>query len=239
MMLQQAQATFIFILRPVIIVDEDFLNLCVLSCVPPFLLNLMFFSKWGEGGFRVLDSLSSLFSLEKKLFVRTWVLASCIFFCPFVGCFVLLMIDKFSSNLRGFLYYLNCAKLCMYQKWHQAPCKTTILHKREKGKRAAQKLEVLCLFIQENNRFWVFDNIKKSSTKLILGECFFFLANCCFLNKKFLEIMLPVNAKSAILKDGQAWLHEKIRKGKHCLGLHICPQDLVLVEYNNWSWLVR
>ncbi len=66
MMLQQAQAIFIFILRCVIIVDEDFLNLCVLSCVPSFLLNLMFFSKWGEGGFQVLDSPSSLLSMERK-----------------------------------------------------------------------------------------------------------------------------------------------------------------------------
>ncbi len=80
-----------------------FKSVCSFMCSsPPFLLNLMFFSKWGEGGFRVLDSPSSLLSLEKKLFVRTWVLASCIFFCPFVGCFVLLMIDKFSSNLRDF-----------------------------------------------------------------------------------------------------------------------------------------
>jgi hypothetical protein len=38
-------------------------------------------------------------------------------------------------------------------KMAPSPRKTTILHEREKGKRAAQKLEVLCLFIQENNRF--------------------------------------------------------------------------------------
>jgi len=45
-MLQQPQATFIF--ECAIIVDEDFFNVCVFSRVPPFLLNLMFFSKrWG------------------------------------------------------------------------------------------------------------------------------------------------------------------------------------------------
>ncbi len=49
-MLQQPQATFIF--ECAIIVDEDFLNLCVFSRVPPFLLNLIFFSKWWGGGGR-------------------------------------------------------------------------------------------------------------------------------------------------------------------------------------------
>jgi hypothetical protein len=46
-MLQQPQATFI--LRCAIIVGEGFFNLCAFSRVPAFLLNLMFFSKCGEG----------------------------------------------------------------------------------------------------------------------------------------------------------------------------------------------
>jgi hypothetical protein len=36
-------------------------------------------------------------SLEDFSFARTWVLPSCAIFSPFVGCFVLLMISKFSS----------------------------------------------------------------------------------------------------------------------------------------------
>jgi hypothetical protein len=32
------------------------------------------------------------------LFARTWVLPSCSFFSPLVGCFVLLMIGKSSSS---------------------------------------------------------------------------------------------------------------------------------------------
>ncbi len=45
----------------------------------------------------LICSYSMALSLEYSSFARTWVLPSCAIFSPFVGCFVLLMISKFSS----------------------------------------------------------------------------------------------------------------------------------------------
>ncbi len=42
-------------------------------------------------------SLSGSPSLEDSSFAKTWVFPSCTFFFPFVGCFVFLMIGRFSS----------------------------------------------------------------------------------------------------------------------------------------------
>jgi hypothetical protein len=47
-------------------------------------------------------------------------------------------------------------------------------------------IDLTWVFFQQNNRFWAFDIIKKLSTKLGLGQCFFFLANYCQ-NSTFLK----------------------------------------------------
>jgi hypothetical protein len=57
---------------------------------------------WGGGRFVICScSLSGSPSLEDSSFARTWVSPSCTFFFPFVGCFVFLMIGRFSSFCNG------------------------------------------------------------------------------------------------------------------------------------------
>ncbi len=58
----------------------------------------MFLTIKGSGYLICSRSPSGSPSLEDSLFARTWVLPSCSFFSPLVGCFVLLMIGKSSSS---------------------------------------------------------------------------------------------------------------------------------------------
>ncbi len=69
-----------------------------------FKKSIMLLMTSGLGGGSVMIcscSLSSSPSLEDSSFARTWVFPSCTFFFPFVGCFVFLMIGRFSSFCNG------------------------------------------------------------------------------------------------------------------------------------------
>ncbi len=81
-----------------VIVGEGSSRLSVLSDVPPLSLSEMYLTIRGSGYLICSHSPSGSSSLEDSLFARTWVLPSCSFFSPFVGCFVLLIIGKSSSS---------------------------------------------------------------------------------------------------------------------------------------------
>jgi hypothetical protein len=66
-------------------------------------------------------SLSSSPSLEDSSFARTWVFPSCTFFFPSVGCFVFLMIGRFSSfcNVHSSPKKNSYFDEILHQKKHQ------------------------------------------------------------------------------------------------------------------------
>jgi hypothetical protein len=90
-----------FISRHVVIIGEGFSKLGILLGVLPFLLFdmlLVIRGGWGVGYLICFHSLNNPPSLENSSFSRTWGPSILYLFLPFVGCFVLLMIGRFSIN---------------------------------------------------------------------------------------------------------------------------------------------
>jgi len=91
MMLQQTHVTSI--LRCVVIIGEDFFKLGVLSSVPPFSLSgILLATREGVRYLICSCFLRKIFCLPRP---GSFHLVP---FSPFVGCFVLLMIHRFSSR---------------------------------------------------------------------------------------------------------------------------------------------
>ncbi len=94
-----------FISRHVVIIGEGSFGLNILSSVPPLsLFNTFLVIVGGRGRVGSLIFFHSLCSppfLKDSLFARPWGPSILYFFLPFVRCFVLLMIGRFSTNFQS------------------------------------------------------------------------------------------------------------------------------------------
>ncbi len=92
------------IFKHVVIINERFF--CSMFFQMFLLCHYMICLLWFKGLGCLICSCSPCDPHFKKdsLFFKTWVLSSCTFFLPFVGCFVLLMIDMFSSLICMYNY---------------------------------------------------------------------------------------------------------------------------------------